>query len=972
MRNFTKKFFQGLFPIILIMFNLQIFSQIKYPFETVPNDPIGAKIYTLGNGLKVYISVNKDEPRIQTTIAVRAGSKNDPSDNTGLAHYLEHMVFKGTSQIATTNWNEEKKLLQQISDLYEKHKATPDTALKRRYYSQIDSISQIAVKYAVPNEYDKMISSIGATGTNAFTSDELTVYINDIPSNAFEKWLFVESERFGELTLRLFHTELEAVYEEFNRGQDNDFRKVFKTLNAELFKKHPYGTQETIGLGEHLKNPSLVKIHEFFNKYYVPNNMAICVAGDINPDSAVAMIDKYFGKLKPKEIPPFKFEPEEPISSPVIKEVFGPTAESVWIGFRNEGVHSKNVKYLKIISSLLSNGTAGLIDLNLVQKQKILRGGCSFDEQHDYSSFTLNAVPRQGQSLDEAKELLLSQLELIKKGEFEDWMIEAVINDMRLSETQEMESNRNRAFRMTFSFILNKKWQDEVNDLAELRKITKTEIIKFANENFLNNYVVVKKVKGNDANVFKVDKPKITPLNIERNEQSEFFKKFDVMEEKRINPVFVDYKTAIKNDMLGQVPFSYLKNSTNDIFTMYYIVDMGTDNDKKIGLAIKYLPYLGTSKYSAEALKKEFFKLGLTFNVFSSRDRVYVLLSGLEDSFEKGVDLFEHFLENALADEEALNEMMKGIEKERADAKLNKGIILNAAMRDYAVYGGNSPFKYILTKEEISNVKSAELVDRIKSLTKYKHRIFYYGQKEQKNVLSILTNYHKSVSGLKDYPAPVVFKEMETNANKVYFTDYDMVQAEMLLVSKSKPFSKELMPQASLFNQYFGSGLSSIVFQEIREAKALAYSARASFTTPSKKEEAHFVTAYVGTQADKMKDALEAMLQLMNNMPEAEKQFNAAKLSALKEIETERITKTDIFWNYERLKKLGIDYDIRKDIYLGINTISLPDLRNFFNQNIKDKKYNYLVIGKRDNVNSEVLRSLGEYKELTLEEIFGY
>ena len=959
-----------IFNIQYSIFNVQ-FAQ-NYNPETFSSDPIQAKIYTLANGLKVYISVNKNEPRIQTNIAVRAGSKNDPSDNTGLAHYLEHMVFKGTSHIATTNWNEEKKLLQQISDLYEKHKATNDTAQKGMYYRQIDSISQIAVKYAAPNEYDKMISSLGAQGTNAFTSNEMTVYINDIPSNAFEKWLLVESERFSELTLRLFHTELEAVYEEFNRAQDNDFRKVQKVLYAELFKKHPYGTQTTIGLGEHLKNPSLVKIHEFFNTYYVPNNMAISIAGDINPDSAVAMIDKYFGKLKPKEVPPFKFQPEEPIATPIIKEVYGPTAEFVWIGYRNEGVHSKNILYLKIISELLNNGTAGLIDLNLVQKQKILKAGCSFDENIDYSTIILNASPRKEQSLDEAKELLLQQIELLKKGEFDDWLIEAVINNIRLNETREIESNWGRAFKMTSSFILGQKWAEIVNQLNELRKITKPEIVKFANEHFGNNYVVVKKLKGKDAFAYKVDKPKITPLNIERNEQSEFYKKFESMQEKRVIPVFVDYKSAIKNDALGQVPFSYIKNSTNDIFTLYYIVDMGTDNDKKIGLAIKYLTYLGTNKYSAADLQKEFFKLGLSFDVFSSRDRVYVYLTGLEDSFEKGIALFEHFLENVVADENALQELIKGIEKERADAKLNKGVILNGAMRDYAVYGNSSPFKNILAKDEIAAVKSDELISRIKSLTKYKHRIFYYGQKEIPGVIPILKNNHKSVSNLKDYPPAVQFKELETNANKAYFVDYDMVQAEMLFISKAQIFNAELMPRLSLFNQYFGSGLSSIVFQEIREAKALAYTARASFTTPSKKEDSHFVTAYVGTQADKMKDAMDAMLQLMNNMPEAGRQFDAAKLSALKEIETERITKTDIFWNYEQMKKLGIDYDIRKTIYEGINKLNMTDMKNFFNENIKGKKYNYLVIGKRENVNINLLQSLGEYKELPLEEIFGY
>ena len=196
-------------------------------YVEVPNDPLKTRIYTLGNGMKVYLSVNKDEPRIQTNIAVRAGSKFDPSDATGLAHYLEHMLFKGNSDIATVNWEEEKKVLKQISDLYEKNRNTKDENAKRKIYEEIDSLSQIASKFAVPNEYDKMVSSLGAKGTNAYTSNERTVYINDIPSNELEKWLHLESSRFSELTLRLFHTELETVYEEFNRSQDNDYFKAY-------------------------------------------------------------------------------------------------------------------------------------------------------------------------------------------------------------------------------------------------------------------------------------------------------------------------------------------------------------------------------------------------------------------------------------------------------------------------------------------------------------------------------------------------------------------------------------------------------------------------------------------------------------------------------------------------------------------------------------------------------------------------
>ena len=265
----------------------------KYNYETVDNDITNTLIYTLDNGLKIYMSINKDEPRIQTNIAVNTGSKQDPSDATGLAHYLEHMVFKGTSKIATINWDKEKVILSEISNLYEKRRNTTDEDERKAIYRKIDSLSGLAAQYAVPNEYDKMISSIGAKGTNAYTSVERTVYINEIPSNEFEKWLSIEAERFSELVLRLFHTELEAVYEEYNRGKDNDYRLAYETMSAKLFKKHTYGTQTTIGTGEHLKNPSMEKIHQYFNDWYVPNNMAIILSGDINPDLTVDLIKQY-------------------------------------------------------------------------------------------------------------------------------------------------------------------------------------------------------------------------------------------------------------------------------------------------------------------------------------------------------------------------------------------------------------------------------------------------------------------------------------------------------------------------------------------------------------------------------------------------------------------------------------------------------------------------------------------------------
>ena len=329
--------------------------EYKYEYRQFDNDPYNVLEYTLSNGLKVFMSLNPEEPRISTNIVVKAGSKNDPSDATGLAHYLEHMLFKGTSQIGSKDWDTEKELLQQISDTYEQRRTVTDDEERKQLYALIDSLSVEAAKYCIPNEYDKMISSLGAKGTNAYTSLERTVYTNDIPSNELERWLMVESERFSELVLRLFHTELEAVYEEFNIGQDSDYRAANKALMKALFKKHSYGTQTTIGTGEHLKNPSMEKIHEFFTTYYVPNNMAIVLAGDIDPDRTVDLITKYFGNFESKEVPEFVPPQEDPIDSVEVYDVYGRDREWVTIAFRFPGVSSEDIPAAEMTANILAN-----------------------------------------------------------------------------------------------------------------------------------------------------------------------------------------------------------------------------------------------------------------------------------------------------------------------------------------------------------------------------------------------------------------------------------------------------------------------------------------------------------------------------------------------------------------------------------------------------------------------------------------
>ena len=954
-------------------YQTQPFTEAGYTYDAVTNDPLKARIYTLKNGLKVYMTVYKDAPRIQTFIAVKAGSKNDPSHATGLAHYLEHILFKGTSQFGTSNWEKEKPLIDKIESLYEVYRKTTDTAKRKSIYHQIDSVSGLAANYAIANEYDKMLGGIGASGTNAYTYVEQTVYVNEIPSNQIEKWAQIEAERFREVTPRLFHTELEAVYEEKNKGLDSDRRKVWELMFEGLFQKHTYGTQTTIGTIEHLKNPSIKEIKKYFDTYYVPNNMAICLSGDFDPTETIKIIDKYFSHLKSKSVPSFSPAIETPMAAPVVKTAIGPDAESVSLAFRFAGNKTKEALMVELVSMILSNSQAGLIDLNLNQEQKIL-GGYSYPlNLNDYSAHILGGQPRAGQTLEEVRDLLLAQLALIKEGKFDDWLLKAIVYDYKISKMREFENNKERADAFVSAFVAGMEWKDYIAKIDLLEKITKAEVVDFVAQHYHNNYVVIYKRLGVDSLIKKVDKPSITPVSVNREAQSPFYKIVDSQESSIINPVFIDYKKDIqKLRLLSGVEVLYRNNEENDIFNLYYILNVGNNNNPKIGLAIQYLEYLGSKQFKAEALKKEFYKLGCTFDVFSSEDKVYVTLNGLNENFEEATKLFESFLLNPQPDSVALQNMIEGILKSRADAKRNKATILNKALVSYAKYGEKSPFTNNLSEEALRAIQPEELIAMIKSINLYEHHILYYGPKSSTALVASLDNIHIVPSIRIPVPAPVYFKELPFDSNLVYWVNYDMVQAELVLLSKSVNYDKNLVPVISLYNEYFGGSMSSIVFQEIRESKALAYAVKSSYMIAKEADRSNYVFSYIGTQADKLPEALAGMQELLTNMPEASVTFNTSKDAIINTIETERITKADILFNYEASKKYGLDYDLREEVYKDVKNMRFEDIKKFQEHFIKGVPQKILVIGSKDKINFEVLKKYGKLKELSLKEVFGY
>ena len=941
-----------------------------YTYKYVSNDPTTSRFYTLGNGLTVILSPTIKEPRIQTYIAIKAGSKTDPADHTGLAHYLEHLLFKGTDKYGSLDWKKEKPLLDSIDYLYEKYNTSTDSAKRKTIYAQIDKVSGEAAKFAIANEYDKVMANMGTQGSNAFTSFEQTVYIENIPSTSVDKFLAVQAERFRNPIFRIFHTELEAVYEEKNRGLDNDGTKSFEAMFANLFP-NSYGKQTTIGTVEHLKNPSLIAIRDYYNKFYVPNNMAIIMSGDFNPNEMIKKIDERFSYMKRKEIPSYHFEAEKAITGPVIKEVKGPTPESIMIGFRFPGAQSKDTQLLELVGNILTNGNAGMFDLNLVKKQRLLSAAAFSYVLKDYSTLLLQGRPMKDQSLDEVKELMLGEIEKLKKGDFSDDLLTAIVNNAKKNTIESNESYEARASSLMDAFTSDIDWKRIVSYNTTLAGITKKDIIAFANKYLNDNYVAVYKRKGEDKNIQKVEKPSITPVEVNRDAQSAFLRQVNEMSETAVSPVWLDFKKDIaKNEFKGLEVLS-VENKNNEIFRLNYRFEMGSYSNKLLPLAAEYLQYIGTETKTAEEISKAFYQIASSFDVNVSSEISTISLDGLQENFGQAVILLEDFIKNCKADEEAWQRLKVRIKKSREDAKLDKGTILRGLV-SYAQYGEKNPFNYTLTDADLDSITGKQLTDILHNLISYQHKIIYYGPKSNRDITKELASLHYVPKSYLAYPTAIKFERTAQQKPIVYFADYDMVQAEIDWFRNASKYDPNKTAVIQLFNNYFGGGMSGIVFQTIRESKALAYSTYAVYSSPTKKEDAYSILAYVGTQADKLDDAVTGMSELLQELPASEKVFTTSKESLLKSLITSRITEDGIIFSYLGAKRLGLDYDMRKKVYEDAKKLTFDALKNFHDQEFKNKTYAYCIVANKNRVKIADLAKYGEVKELDLKTLFGY
>ncbi len=945
-----------------------------HKYESVKDDPMQTRIYTLKNGLKVYLSVNKEEPRIQTYVAVRTGSKNDPSETTGLAHYLEHLMFKGTKQFGTTDSEAEAPLLDEIERRYEEYRTLTDEAQRKQKYHEIDSVSQLAAKYFIPNEYDKLMAAIGAQGTNAFTSNDVTCYTEDIPANEVENWARIQADRFQNMVIRGFHTELEAVYEEYNIGLSSDMNKQFEALMAKLFPNHPYGTQTTIGTQQHLKNPSITNIKEYFAKWYVPNNVAICMAGDFDPDEVMQTLEKYFGQWQPgDDVSQPTFPELQALTQPVDTTVVGLEAENIWLGWRSERAQSLQNDTLQLISSILYNGKAGLFDLDLNQQMKVMGAQAEVEPMLDYGVFLLAGMPKEGQSLDEVKALMLGEIEKLKRGDFDDDLITAAVNNMKLDELQGLDRNSARVSKMLDAFINGIAWEQEVGQLDRLSQITKQDIVNFATRFFGEGYVTVYKRQGADTSQKKIEKPAITPIPTNRDLVSSFVKEVQESTVDPIQPVFLDFEKDLSRfETAKGLPVIYKQNKENDLFNLVFRYEFGQEDDNRYDVAAGYIDFLGTDKLSAAQLKQQFYKLACNYSLSVQGDAIQIGLSGLGENMAQALALLEDLLRHAKADRDAYEQYVALTLKNRQDVKTDQRTCFNM-LNYYGMYGPHNVMRDNMTEQQLRETDPQALLDLLAGIAQFEHTVLYYGPLSEKELDKSMTELHVTKQPLKAVPEGTPYRLLTATQPEVFIAPYDAKNIYMrMYFNEGRQTSPDEHATIDLFNEYYGGGMNGIVFQELREARGLAYSAAAYYLTPSKQGEPENFFTYIITQNDKMMDCVRQFREILDKMPQSEAAFQIAKDALTKQLASQRTTKFNVILAYIAARRMGYDYDVNKKIYDDLQGLTLQDIANFEQQHMAGKTGRYLILGDEKELDIAALEKIAPIHRLSLEEIFGY
>jgi predicted Zn-dependent peptidase len=943
------------------------------PFApAVPGDPMGVIVKKLPNGFTVMVCENHEEPRAECWITTRAGSAKDPADATGLAHYLEHMNFKGTTHLGTVDWEKEKPHLDRITQLYDELFDTKDEAKRAELYKAIDAENVAASAFEVASEIDNLYQSMGFKGLNAFTNNDQTSYTVNVPANRLDTWAQVECERFSNPVYRIFQTELEAVYEEKNRGMDNKAWAVQEALLLGVFPDHPYGTQTTIGTVEHLKNPSLTKIYDYFHKWYVPGNMVIVVSGDFKAADAFATIEKRFGAFPSKPVPPDPVHPMAPLKGVKRIELKFEAEEEVEIAWRTVRPDHPDADALKIADMMLANGHTGLIDVNVNQKQLLQSATAGPEWLVEAGGELVQGVAKNGQPLEDAEKILLEQVALLKQGAFTEEDMKSALTEFEIGEKQKLESNRARVQAMTEAFIHAQPWDWKVHEIDRMRKVTKADVVAAANKYFGGDYVVVYRRTGKPE-LPKITKPGFTPVKIKQDKHSAFYEKMAAEPAAPIEPRFLEKDRDYFTKDLASGKLVWAKNPANDLFQLSFTIDVGTDTDPRLGLGLSLLDFGGAGDLDQQAFKRKLYALGTQIGAGAGRQETSISISGLDANLEESVRLVrEHFAKPTGASQGDLDKLVERIIGARAKQKIDARAI-GGALSAFAQRGEDSDVLRQPKNEELKAFKADDLLASARDAWNWKRSAQYVGTRPIDEVAALvdLPPIDGAAASAKAPPPRKAIQIVVPAKPRVLLVDKKAAQAQVGMFYPDGNYDRAAVPVHRVYNEYMSGSMGAVVFQEIRESRALAYDAGTVYRDAAWKDDSNVFMGILGTQADKTLDALEVLMRIVKEMPAAQARMDNAKRSIDETYRATRIPFRTIPSTVVSWWRQGLEGDPRPWNWEQAKKMTLVDL-SAFAARWKTAPYTITIVGDKSRFDMAKLAQFGEVVEMTPDQLFAW
>lgn len=953
---------------------MMLFASCSNLFAAQNTKALEVKEYKLKNGLTVWLNEDHSQPKVFGAVVVKAGAKDCP--DTGIAHYFEHMMFKGTDKIGTVDYDAEKTLLDSIALKYDELAATEDEAARSQIQKEINELSIRSSDYVIPNEFNRLISRYGGSGLNAATSYDATIYFNTFSPQYMSQWAEINSERLLNPVFRLFQSELETVYEEKNMYGDFIGGPVMDRLLARYFAPHPYA-YPIIGSTKNLKNPRLTEMRKFFEEYYVASNMGLILSGDFDTEAVLPVLEKTFSRIRPGEapkhdivaLPPFKGKEKMKIKFPV------PLVKAMGMGFRGVPANHEDQVALAVAVNMLNNANGtGFLDKLMVDR-KIMASMAMNESMNEAGILAVAVIPKlMFQTYGGAEKLVWKEINRVKEGDFSDEIFNSLKQEQRRQYASNLENIDSRARIMMSLYSQGKSWEDYLQEVSGIDALTKEDVVRVARKYFSENYLCVTKTTGKypKDNLTKPDFSPIVPKNSEAS--SEYAKQLEQLPVQEVKPRFIDFQKDVETVSLTPLATLYATaNPVTDIFTLNLVYQVGTLEQPKLMHLANYLQFLGTDSLSFHEFRTRLQVLGSTISFDATDKQFFMRITGFDKHFKETVQLAGDFIRHVKADDKQIRQVIN-------DAKVTEKAFFESsdnianALLEKVKYGEQSRFLTKLSLSEVKKLKGKELLDAFVQVRQTECDLLYCGTLPVAQVreeieaflplkeITVAVNapYHRDA---KKYDKPTVyFMDMPTASQSIV---YGYAKGEVTDDAWSRH-------AARLFSVYFGGDMSSLMFQEIREFRSLAYRVSGRYILPPHNLEGkagEFVTM-LSTQSDKTLDALGIMNSLIHEMPEKEERISTVKQSIVNQVNNDFPSFREVPEKVAGFRRNGFDNDPSEALLSGISDMDMKDIIRFYRHNVRLKPVVYVIVGNSRRIDMKQLETYGNVIRLRKKDIY--